>query len=226
MYSGTPRVLAGLWKVDDDATAELMNEFYRQLLGSELTPAAALRQAQLAQMKKKSAQSPYYWAAFQLQGSGDNETEVTVTTRVPSAPRFRLPPGFQLSFTVMSSNDGADDLDKLHFEHLLNWLNPDRELAGAKYESIRKRLIQLFLCRGSNAAEELADKTINRVARKLPELSQNYVGEPERYFFGVARGLNALQHTSVLNAVVLTKVRGAVLQRNLMKENAGKHQWY
>ena len=68
MYSGTPRVLASLWKVDDDATAELMKEFYTQLLQSGLTPAAALRQAQITQMKKRSTQSPFYWAAFQLQG--------------------------------------------------------------------------------------------------------------------------------------------------------------
>ncbi|PYS49580.1 MAG: hypothetical protein DMG13_23170 [Acidobacteria bacterium] len=68
MYSGTPRVLASLWKVDDEATAELMKEFYTQLLEHGLTPAAALRQAQIAQMQKKSRQSPYYWAGFQLQG--------------------------------------------------------------------------------------------------------------------------------------------------------------
>lgn len=68
MYSGTPRVLASLWKVDDLATAELMKEFYKQLLESRLTPAAALRQAQIAQMQKKSRQSPYYWAGFQLHG--------------------------------------------------------------------------------------------------------------------------------------------------------------
>jgi len=68
MYSGTPRVLASLWKVDDEATAELMMEFYRQHLQSGSTPAAALRQAQIAQIKKTSRQSPYYWAGFQLQG--------------------------------------------------------------------------------------------------------------------------------------------------------------
>jgi len=68
MYSGTPRVLASLWKVDDEATAELMKEFYKNLLQSGLTPAAALRQAQITQMQKKSRQSPYYWAGFQLQG--------------------------------------------------------------------------------------------------------------------------------------------------------------
>jgi CHAT domain-containing protein/uncharacterized protein HemY len=68
MYSGTPRVLASLWTVDDAATAELMKEFYAQLLITGLKPSAALRKAQLVQMQKKSRQSPYYWAGFQLQG--------------------------------------------------------------------------------------------------------------------------------------------------------------
>jgi CHAT domain-containing protein/tetratricopeptide (TPR) repeat protein len=68
MYSGTPRVLASLWKVDDEATAELMTEFYKELLQNKRTPAAALRQAQITQMQKKSRQSPFFWAAFQLQG--------------------------------------------------------------------------------------------------------------------------------------------------------------
>jgi CHAT domain-containing protein len=54
--------------VDDEATAELMKEFYKQLLEDKLTPAAALRQAQITQMQKRSRQSPYYWAGFQLQG--------------------------------------------------------------------------------------------------------------------------------------------------------------
>jgi len=68
MYSGTPRVLASPWKVDDDATAERMTEFYRQLLECGLRPAAALRQAQIAQPRKRSRRSTFYWAAFQLQG--------------------------------------------------------------------------------------------------------------------------------------------------------------
>jgi len=68
MYSGTPRVLASLWKIDDEATAELMKEFYKHVLQEGLTPATALRQAQITQLQKKSRQSPYYWAGFQLQG--------------------------------------------------------------------------------------------------------------------------------------------------------------
>jgi CHAT domain-containing protein len=68
MYSGTPRVLASLWKVDDQATAELMKEFYGQMFEHKLTPAAALRQAQIVQRQKKSRKAPYYWAGFQFQG--------------------------------------------------------------------------------------------------------------------------------------------------------------
>jgi CHAT domain-containing protein/tetratricopeptide (TPR) repeat protein len=68
MYSGTPRVLASLWAVDDDATAELMKEFYKHVLQDGLSPAAALRQAQITQLQKRSKQSPYFWAGFQLAG--------------------------------------------------------------------------------------------------------------------------------------------------------------
>ena len=68
MYAGTPRVIASLWKVDDDATAELMTEFYTQLLKNKRTAAAALREAQLKQYQKKSRRSPFYWAGFELQG--------------------------------------------------------------------------------------------------------------------------------------------------------------
>ena len=69
MYAGAPRVLASLWKVDDKATAELMKKLYGAMLGEKSeTPAAALRDAQMAMWKTKGWESPYYWAAFVLQG--------------------------------------------------------------------------------------------------------------------------------------------------------------
>jgi CHAT domain-containing protein/tetratricopeptide (TPR) repeat protein len=68
MYSGTPRVLASLWKVDDVATAELMTEFYKQLLENNQTPADALHLAQIVQRTKPGRVSPYYWAGFQIHG--------------------------------------------------------------------------------------------------------------------------------------------------------------
>jgi CHAT domain-containing protein/tetratricopeptide (TPR) repeat protein len=69
MYAGAARVAVSLWDVNDAATAELMQRFYRQMLGSsKQTPAAALRAAQLALRQDQRWASPYYWAAFTLQG--------------------------------------------------------------------------------------------------------------------------------------------------------------
>jgi CHAT domain-containing protein/Tfp pilus assembly protein PilF len=69
MYAGAPRVVASLWKVDDRATSELMKRFYQGMLGPEaLSPAGALRQAQMSIWKQRQWRAPYYWAAFVLQG--------------------------------------------------------------------------------------------------------------------------------------------------------------
>jgi hypothetical protein len=83
-------------------------------------------------------------------------------------------------------NSGADDITQAQFDQLLDWLNPDRQKAAEQYEWIRKRLIKILVSRGSHTPEELADQTINRVARKLPEIRSTYVGEPACYFSGVA----------------------------------------
>ena len=68
MYAGAPRVVVSLWSVSDEATAELMARFYRGMLSEKLRPAAALRAAQISLMKESRWQSPFYWAAFTLQG--------------------------------------------------------------------------------------------------------------------------------------------------------------
>jgi CHAT domain-containing protein len=68
MYAGSARILSSLWTVDDAATAELMAEFYRILFSQGLTPAQALRGAQLYMQKQPRWRHPYYWAAFGLQG--------------------------------------------------------------------------------------------------------------------------------------------------------------
>lgn len=75
------------------------------------------------------------------------------------------------------------------FDALLAWLDPDREAAGQKYETIRSGLIRIFIYQGFNDAEDLADLTINRVIGRLPEIRETYVGEQARYFHGVARNI-------------------------------------
>jgi CHAT domain-containing protein len=69
MYAGAARVVSSLWKVDDRATAELMERFYRALRGPRRpSPAAALREAQAALARDPRWRAPYYWAGFVLQG--------------------------------------------------------------------------------------------------------------------------------------------------------------
>jgi CHAT domain-containing protein len=70
MYAGAARVMASLWKVEDEATAELMRRFYDGMLGQGLSPAAALRAAQVSMWEgnKKRWRHPFYWAGFVLQG--------------------------------------------------------------------------------------------------------------------------------------------------------------
>jgi CHAT domain-containing protein len=69
MYAGAARVVASLWSLHDKVTAELMVRFYRRMLGRErLSPAAALRAAQVEMWKDSRWQAPYFWAAFVLQG--------------------------------------------------------------------------------------------------------------------------------------------------------------
>jgi CHAT domain-containing protein len=68
MYAGASGVIASLWKVDDDATAELMKHFYEALFQKSMAPAAALRYAQLTLSQNRRWESPYYWAGFVIQG--------------------------------------------------------------------------------------------------------------------------------------------------------------
>jgi RNA polymerase sigma factor (sigma-70 family) len=72
------------------------------------------------------------------------------------------------------------------FDSLLEWLDPDRDRAGAKYEEIRRRLIKIFMGRGCSSSDDLADETINRVTRRLPEIKGAFSGDPVRYFYALA----------------------------------------
>ena len=68
MYAGSPRVVASLWSVEDRATAELMQRFYRGILADGLRPAAALAAAQRELLADPRWRAPYHWAAFALHG--------------------------------------------------------------------------------------------------------------------------------------------------------------
>jgi CHAT domain-containing protein len=68
MYAGAARVVASLWDVRDEATAALMTRFYEGMLKRGLTPAGALRAAQVSMWRDTRWEAPYYWAGFVMQG--------------------------------------------------------------------------------------------------------------------------------------------------------------
>lgn len=62
-YAGTSRVVAGLWKVEDEATSRLMTVFH-QRLAQGTAASEALRQAQWTLSQEPRFRHPVYWAAF------------------------------------------------------------------------------------------------------------------------------------------------------------------
>jgi CHAT domain-containing protein len=70
LYAGAASLVMSLWRVEDQATAQLMDRFYQGLLDGQRKP-AALRQAQLALMQGNEShryRHPFFWAPFFLVG--------------------------------------------------------------------------------------------------------------------------------------------------------------
>lgn len=75
MQAGVPKVVVSLWNVNDRATAELMNRFYRALIEKGLPPSSALRCAQLSMRRKPEWSSPYFWAPFTFHGDWQTRSD-------------------------------------------------------------------------------------------------------------------------------------------------------
>jgi DNA-directed RNA polymerase specialized sigma24 family protein len=75
------------------------------------------------------------------------------------------------------------------FDGLLLSLDADRERAAERYETLRRALTTYFEFRDVPSPEELADETINRVARRLSEGREIYSDNPNSYFYAVARNV-------------------------------------
>ncbi|NER93637.1 MAG: tetratricopeptide repeat protein [Symploca sp. SIO1B1] len=63
VIAGAESQLISLWKVEDNATKELMIAYYDKLLANQ-GRSEALRQTQLEMLKGEEYAHPYYWAAF------------------------------------------------------------------------------------------------------------------------------------------------------------------
>jgi DNA-directed RNA polymerase specialized sigma24 family protein len=83
------------------------------------------------------------------------------------------------------------ELTRQAFDLLLARLDPDRDTAGEKYETVRRKLVKFLGWWGSDFPEDHADETINRVTRKL--LAEEEIVDINKYLVGVAR-LVYLEH--------------------------------
>ncbi|HEX3253473.1 MAG TPA: CHAT domain-containing protein [Pyrinomonadaceae bacterium] len=100
MHAGASSVVASLWKVDDEATAELMKYFYTNMLKKGMRPAAALREAQTTLRHNPQWQSPHYWAGFILQGEFKEPIKLPKPTTAPSTVQNAV--GLALLFTLLA----------------------------------------------------------------------------------------------------------------------------
>jgi len=80
-------------------------------------------------------------------------------------------------------------LTQVAFDKLLARLGSDRELAGARYELLRANLVGYFRRQGVTTASELADETIDRVARKIAQGEDIPDDSLPGYFHAVARNV-------------------------------------
>ena len=101
----------------------------------------------------------------------------------------------------MSPAKNFQFLKQEDFDRLLIWLDTDPEGAGLTYERIRWRLIAILASRGCAVPEELADETIDRVARRVADIQDTYVGDKAIYFLGV---MNNVHHEYLKRPKIVT----------------------
>ena len=73
------------------------------------------------------------------------------------------------------------------FRQLLVWLDDGTNSSGQSYLDLRQRLVAYFDRKNCRAPDDLADETLNRVARRLEEEGTIVTETPARYCYIVAR---------------------------------------
>jgi DNA-directed RNA polymerase specialized sigma24 family protein len=77
-------------------------------------------------------------------------------------------------------------LDKDSLNDLLRALHANRDEASHQYQALRERLIRFFQWNQTDTPEELADETLDRLARKLHQPAEQ-IQDPVRYAVGIAK---------------------------------------
>lgn len=85
LQAGAGAVIATLWRIDDQGSAELVSRFYRLAASGTVADALAGAQREMIQDHDSGYASPYYWAGFVLSGDGHafGAPQTTATASVP-----------------------------------------------------------------------------------------------------------------------------------------------
>jgi DNA-directed RNA polymerase specialized sigma24 family protein len=78
-------------------------------------------------------------------------------------------------------------ITQIAFARLLAWLDDGVESHGERYLEMRRRLVTYFDRRNRPSAEDLADETLNRIAKTLEQTGAIATKPPARYCYVVAK---------------------------------------
>ncbi len=89
------------------------------------------------------------------------------------------------------------------FRRLLGWLDEGTDSNGERYLEMRRRLVRYFDRKQCIPSDDLADETLNRVARRLEEVGTIAEASPAQYCYIVAKFvfMEHLRHTHQVHAV-------------------------
>lgn len=106
-----------------------------------------------------------------------------------------------------SAQKGSWQLSSLAFRQLLRWLDEGKDSEGQSFLDMRGRLVAYFDRKGCSNSDELADETMNRIARRLEEEEGRITTEtPAKYCYITAR------------FVFLESLRGQARAQSLLSE--------
>ena len=89
--------------------------------------------------------------------------------------------------TTSKTKSSTWSLSESSFNSFLNWLDDGEASDGQRYLEMRDRLVWYFDRKNCLNADDLADETLNRVARRLEEEGSIKTDTPAKYCYTVAR---------------------------------------
>src|SRR5258705_2229471 len=101
-------------------------------------------------------------------------------------------------------------------DSLLKWFDEGTNSDGLTYLEIRHRLVSYFDRKNCQSPDELADETLNRVARRLEEAGAIETGTPAKYCYTVAR--------FVFMEYLRAQDKDDALRRSLVREARDIHE--